>query len=569
MSVPREQDGLPYYNPSDLRRSHSSQSIFLNSKPFSTTSEKSHPHSAFTSPISKHPGTQILHQERSDRSSFSSSSSSTLSFDTRSEQEQQEEEDQIVFPSYDDVGYFDQSEDLDVPPSPSNGESFTVSTISNSASTTSTHSRPGSPRLLRPEDDLDIKREPTRHVDYLSHEWREEDIWSSWRLIVSNRNHYGNSARLENASWRSWAKAKHSLRTISPETLNWLKDCDVTWLYGPLQTCKHNLLDRSPPDSRLSRTNSSIFKKPILKKRSASELMLQRSLSNSSLLAQATAALRAQQNNSDRPFVPRAISDFVTYPFPSAVGSEQSSNTVPSNNSSGLQTPGIERRHIHFNDKVEQCIAVDIKGTDDDEDTNSNPVEDDSESDDGVIMMKMSNRSKGRASGCSTPRNSFSTDNRTIAMLPSTTLKYRGDTPEPPAIKSHPSTSFWANNKLISPSPSVETLRPAKPSRNFLLNPLNDEEDEDEMNLGWEPSNTIPPRRENLGGKRPDLEQTQLGEDQSRLSEGLRRTPSGMFMPIEEDEDDVVAAGLFGKAVDTVNTFKDIAHVIWNVGWRR
>jgi hypothetical protein len=27
-------------------------------------------------------------------------------------------------------------------------------------------------------------------------------------------------------------------------------------------------------------------------------------------------------------------------------------------------------------------------------------------------------------------------------------------------------------------------------------------------------------------------------------------------------------AGLFGKAVDTVNTAKDIAYVIWNVGWR-
>ena len=50
---------------------------------------------------------------------------------------------------------------------------------------------------------------------------------------------------------------------------------------------------------------------------------------------------------------------------------------------------------------------------------------------------------------------------------------------------------------------------------------------------------------------------------------GLRRTPSGMFMPYEEDEDDVVAAGLFGRVVDTVNTAKDIAHVIWNVGWRR
>ena len=43
-----------------------------------------------------------------------------------------------------------------------------------------------------------------------------------------------------------------------------------------------------------------------------------------------------------------------------------------------------------------------------------------------------------------------------------------------------------------------------------------------------------------------------------------------MFMPYDEhDDDDLMAAGLLGKVVDTVNTAKDIAHVIWNVGWRR
>jgi hypothetical protein len=41
-----------------------------------------------------------------------------------------------------------------------------------------------------------------------------------------------------------------------------------------------------------------------------------------------------------------------------------------------------------------------------------------------------------------------------------------------------------------------------------------------------------------------------------------------MFMPYEEDEDEVVAAGLFGQVVDTVNTARGIAHVICNVGWR-
>jgi hypothetical protein len=70
-------------------------------------------------------------------------------------------------------------------------------------------------------DDSLIEDEPSRHVDYLSHDWKEEDIWSSWRYVTSRRNDYSNGVRLENASWRTWAKAKYNLKTISPESLNW------------------------------------------------------------------------------------------------------------------------------------------------------------------------------------------------------------------------------------------------------------------------------------------------------------------------------------------------------------
>lgn len=70
-------------------------------------------------------------------------------------------------------------------------------------------------------DDTLLEVEPSHHVDYLSHPWKEEDIWSSWRYVTSRKHVYGNGLRLENASWRSWAKSKHKLGTISPETLNW------------------------------------------------------------------------------------------------------------------------------------------------------------------------------------------------------------------------------------------------------------------------------------------------------------------------------------------------------------
>lgn len=86
----------------------------------------------------------------------------------------------------------------------------------------SIESQPHSWTLQPPSaDDSLIEDEPSRHVDYLSHDWKEEDIWSSWRYVTSRRNDYSNGVRLENASWRTWAKAKHNLKTISPESLNW------------------------------------------------------------------------------------------------------------------------------------------------------------------------------------------------------------------------------------------------------------------------------------------------------------------------------------------------------------
>lgn len=69
-------------------------------------------------------------------------------------------------------------------------------------------------------DDMSIEDKPSRYVDYLSHDWKEEDIWCSWRYVMSRRNGYSNSLRLENAVWRTWTKAKQNLSTISSESTN-------------------------------------------------------------------------------------------------------------------------------------------------------------------------------------------------------------------------------------------------------------------------------------------------------------------------------------------------------------
>jgi hypothetical protein len=128
--------------------------------------------------------------------------------------------DDILLQHYDDGDYFGRLGSQEPPSSPRAGDSDASPPNEHDDSTTT--SRPGSPDLQdRAEDDIAVRAQPSRHVDYLSHNWREEDIWSSWKLIVSRRGDYNNSARLENASWRTWMKAKNNLDTVSPETLNW------------------------------------------------------------------------------------------------------------------------------------------------------------------------------------------------------------------------------------------------------------------------------------------------------------------------------------------------------------
>jgi hypothetical protein len=177
-------------------------------------------------------------------------------------------------------------------------------------------------------------------------------------------------------------------------------------------------------------------------------------------------------------------------------------------------------------------------------------------------MMKRTNSKIRLSNRSATPRNSFSGDSRTIAMLPSTTLKDRGQVDEEGEDTSRLGRTW--NSYKLSPSPSQETLRPSKPSANFLI-----DEDDDDEDMSWEPAGGYGSGSSDGTMASHDRASEAAHDEDAEERDGMRRTPSGMFMPYEEDEDDVVAAGLFGRVVDTVNTAKDIAHVIWNVGWRR
>ncbi|KAI8975652.1 hypothetical protein BDF20DRAFT_914538 [Mycotypha africana] len=95
------------------------------------------------------------------------------------------------------------------------------------------------------DDDFESPRNviTESNVDYLSYKFDEMDLAASWRVLTKQKLSIVNGIRLENASWRTWAKQRNNLKTISPDTLNWLKDSDVTWLYGPLHTVIKNMDD--------------------------------------------------------------------------------------------------------------------------------------------------------------------------------------------------------------------------------------------------------------------------------------------------------------------------------------
>lgn len=344
----------------------------------------------------------------------------------------------------------------------------------------------------------------------------------------------------------------------------------MTWLYGPLQ-CGARILNPTgtePSSVNLSKTDSLINmnKKPILKKRSMSEVMLQRSLVSASLLKQATAAVQAQETRGVlKHKTDKATTDYyVTFPLSTRRGSQCTNTSMAaSTDSSNVSSPYPERKHIHFNEQVEQCIAVDVKDEFEDDFVPDHFAEDSDSEGSGVMMKRV--RSKRRAA--STKHRSMKvavSEGKIIAKLPSTTLKYREDTPEPHETAMKHSTGVY-RSPMISPSSSQETLRPTKQSSRFFF------DEDDEMDDGFSDGTLLSSsgwRSPTAGQTGGSLHQSPSGGSLTDEPAGMRRTASGMFMPCEEGESST-GDGIIGRVIDTVNTARDIAHVIWNVGWRK
>jgi hypothetical protein len=176
---------------------------------------------------------------------------------------------------------------------------------------------------------------------------------------------------------------------------------------------------------------------------------------------QATPVAQARQRDSrqlkELSFDRAATTDHAIFPLPSTLMSRDTFIMLPSSASTGISSPGVERKHIHFNYKVEQCIAVEVKGDDDD---NDGDISTDTNSEDEIIMKLDSPRKTAKKGS------SLLSDGKTIAMLPSTTLKHQEHILELPETAMH-YTSSVLHSHLVSPFSPQETARPPKASGRF------------------------------------------------------------------------------------------------------
>ena len=238
-----QSDGTSLFGRSNRLRRSSSQSSFQTPFKLSTStsyaSSPSNIRTIFSTPAyearlptslpSSAPSSPRFTQpEFSNLPSFSSTPSSSFSLEEScsvGEDSDNDSDDEIKFPSFDNEPTCEalRKSKLNLEPHKSpdliSSDTITPSASESSVATPSLHDF-HDPQITA-GDDTAVKREPTKQVDYFSHNWKEEDIWSSWRYVVAKRKTFNNSLRLENASWRAWTKNKYRLKTVSPDSVDW------------------------------------------------------------------------------------------------------------------------------------------------------------------------------------------------------------------------------------------------------------------------------------------------------------------------------------------------------------
>ncbi|CAH2352602.1 hypothetical protein CLIB1423_07S03290 [[Candida] railenensis] len=106
-----------------------------------------------------------------------------------------------------------------------------------------------------------------QNIDYMTTEVSQYNLYQCWRQnnCVTIKSHHDDisviipstvSKRLENTCWRRWYKEIKQLPVIPASQINWYKDQDITWLYGP-KFSEHSDFELPSPliDHRLTTEN--------------------------------------------------------------------------------------------------------------------------------------------------------------------------------------------------------------------------------------------------------------------------------------------------------------------------
>lgn len=233
----------------------------------------------------------------------------------------------------------------------------------------------------------------------------------------------------------------------------------MTWLYGPL----HEHAEPVPaPKMATARERldleDSVRTKSILKHRTISEMLTTPGLNAASPAAETppdhgSAAASHESSETEEEIIPQTRPPMQVTKSETALskmnkrqsGSPPASERLFRNMTIGDKADGIshqdERRHISFNQRVDQCIAVDAEeAEEEDEDDYSDgmydagPREDDegSSSDEEVLTMKSSPRTAAAWPTMASSRNSSpGLEHQTIAKLAPTILKTSDVYPAP------------------------------------------------------------------------------------------------------------------------------------------
>lgn len=264
-----------------------------------------------------------------------------------------------------------------------------------------------------------------------------------------------------------------------------MKDHDLTWLYGPLtpgpsafgESCSLNSNGRRMSRAEIARHS----KKPILKKRSLSEIMLRRSISSSLLLKQAVVSKLGKATTPEAfPFEPPALT-------------RSNTGTLSSKSTAGLESPEGWKK-VQFHELVEQCIALANAG---DEDHEYHYC---SDSDDDVIVMR---KSKKRATSkwlpAAQPKKQASIS-KTIEKLPHAPLKYTEELEDVPEEEI---------NGEFSGSDSAPSS-----SQDDNSNPiLPDHDSEEEDDTDWQPPAWLQGRKDSVQILKDRLFDIKMQED--------------------------------------------------------